>query len=233
VTFYPEVTRLSFFNRLTLFKALAAKILAINPILEAFGNAKTVRNENSSRFGKLIKIHYTTDGFITGAAVNNYLLEKTRIVSQVRWLCKYSVCPFLVCDALYFLSISPYHDLPPFLLTPSQAPGERNYHIFYQLLCGLSDEYKAWMYLDRPIETVSGKNGGEAENGGRLQEGDGRRERGGGFLERGATGNGERRFQRERGSVEESHALTFVSSIIYRTGFLKRKEWMMVFVLTG
>lgn len=63
--------------------ALAAKILAINPILEAFGNAKTVRNENSSRFGKLIKIHYSLDGFITGASVNNYLLEKTRIVAQV------------------------------------------------------------------------------------------------------------------------------------------------------
>lgn len=67
--------------------ALAAKILAINPILEAFGNAKTVRNENSSRFGKLIKIHYTPTGIITGASVDNYLLEKPRIVSQVSfWL---------------------------------------------------------------------------------------------------------------------------------------------------
>lgn len=67
----------------SLFSAPATKILAINPILEAFGNAKTVRNENSSRFGKLIKIHYTPTGVITGASVDNYLLEKTRIVSQV------------------------------------------------------------------------------------------------------------------------------------------------------
>lgn len=70
--------------RLLTVTALAAKILAINPILEAFGNAKTVRNENSSRFGKLIKIHYSPSGIITGASLDNYLLEKTRLVSQVR-----------------------------------------------------------------------------------------------------------------------------------------------------
>lgn len=64
---------------------LASRILATNPVLEAFGNAKTVRNGNSSRFGKFIKIAFS-GGRIIGAKIDNYLLEKTRIVSQVQLL---------------------------------------------------------------------------------------------------------------------------------------------------
>ena len=72
-----------------------------NYVLEAFGNAKTLRNDNSSRFGKLVQIHFDKDGRLSGSTMNTYLLEQPRVSS------------------------------PP--------KGERNYHIFYQLLRGMSD----------------------------------------------------------------------------------------------
>lgn len=58
-------------------------ILGAGPVLEAFGNAKTKFNNNSSRFGKFIQVNYKENGAVHGALVQKYLLEKSRIVSQV------------------------------------------------------------------------------------------------------------------------------------------------------
>ena len=62
--------------------ALESKILNANPILEAFGNAKTTRNNNSSRFGKFIEIHFDSRCQVVGGYISHYLLERARVVHQ-------------------------------------------------------------------------------------------------------------------------------------------------------
>merc|ERR1719150_868366 len=62
--------------------SLEDQIVATNPILESYGNAKTSRNDNSSRFGKFIRIHFTAAGKLAGCDIESYLLEKSRITQQ-------------------------------------------------------------------------------------------------------------------------------------------------------
>ncbi|GAX11447.1 hypothetical protein FisN_22Lh131 [Fistulifera solaris] len=76
--------------------SIEAQVLQSNPILESFGNARTIRNDNSSRFGKFIQMQFSETGRLLGTAIETYLLEKVRVVHQ--------------------------------------SEGERNYHIFYELL---------------------------------------------------------------------------------------------------
>ncbi|KAM6937029.1 unconventional myosin-IXa-like [Xenentodon cancila] len=89
-------------------------ILGAGPVLEAFGNAKTAHNNNSSRFGKFIQVNYQESGTVRGAYVEKYLLEKSRLVYQEH--------------------------------------NERNYHVFYYLLAGATEEEKKTFHLLRPEE---------------------------------------------------------------------------------
>jgi myosin XV len=122
---------------------ITEQILEASPLLESFGNAKTVKNDNSSRFGKYLDVHFKQSvfplshpnghlkvglflrGVIVGAKITEYLLEKSRIVTQ--------------------------------------AQDERNYHVFYEMLKGLSPEQKEKYGLLTPEKYFYLNQGGNSE----------------------------------------------------------------------
>ena len=65
-------------------KDVTSLVAGVSPFLEAFGNAKTVRNDNSSRFGKLITVSFSANGTAVGGSMISYMLEKARVVQQAR-----------------------------------------------------------------------------------------------------------------------------------------------------
>ncbi|KAL5969171.1 Myosin heavy chain striated muscle [Taenia solium] len=103
--------------------SLEDQIVQANPLLEAYGNAKTNRNNNSSRFGKFIRIHFGTTGKIAGADIEFYLLEKSRVTSQMK--------------------------------------GERNFHIFYQILSDYGKKYHDKLLVSADPALYSFINQGE------------------------------------------------------------------------
>ncbi|CAI4037084.1 hypothetical protein SMKI_01G0410 [Saccharomyces mikatae IFO 1815] len=103
---------------------IESQILATNPIMEAFGNAKTTRNDNSSRFGKYLQILFDENTTIKGSKIRTYLLEKSRLVYQ--------------------------------------PEAERNYHIFYQILKGLSESLKQELHLSSAKDYHYTNQGGQA-----------------------------------------------------------------------
>ncbi|XP_039680167.1 myosin heavy chain, fast skeletal muscle-like [Perca fluviatilis] len=95
---------------------LEDQIISANPLLEAFGNAKTVRNDNSSRFGKFIRIHFGTTGKLASADIETYLLEKSRVTFQLTEERSYHIFYQMTCHKpelieMLLITTNPY-DFP-------------------------------------------------------------------------------------------------------------------------
>ncbi|XP_027935832.1 myosin-6-like isoform X1 [Vigna unguiculata] len=125
-------------------RTVEQKVLESNPVLEAFGNAKTVRNNNSSRFGKFVEIQFDKSGRISGAAIRTYLLERSRV-------CQVSD-PERNYHCFYMLCAAPPEDIQKFKLG-----NPRGFHYLNQTNCfeleGV-DESKEYRDTRRAMDVV-------------------------------------------------------------------------------
>lgn len=80
-------------------RTLREKILQVNPLVEAFGNACTAINDNSSRFGKYLEMKFTPTGAVIGAKISEYLLEKSRVIKQATWVTLWSGAVLTWCPS--------------------------------------------------------------------------------------------------------------------------------------
>ncbi|XP_006868448.1 PREDICTED: myosin-14 [Chrysochloris asiatica] len=107
---------------------LERQLLQANPILEAFGNAKTVKNDNSSRFGKFIRINFDVAGYIVGANIETYLLEKSRAIRQAKDECSFHIFYQLLGGAGEQLQadllLEPFSHYRFLTNGPSSSPGQ-------------------------------------------------------------------------------------------------------------
>merc|ERR1712223_1286258 len=111
--------------------SLEDQIVATNPILESYGNAKTARNDNSSRFGKFIRIHFTGSGKLAGCDIVSYLLEKSRITEQQEVERSYHI---------FYQLLQPYGD--------GIGTGLKN-------MCHLSSDIYDYIYVSQGKTTVA------------------------------------------------------------------------------
>ena len=126
----PKAATLSdndLFTRRQAKRPLEERIVDTLPVLESFGNAKTLRNDNSSRFGRYTELHFDEEDNVCGVSVDTFLLEKSRLVEQ--------------------------------------AEGERNFHIFYQMLAGLGKAEREVLGLTRAADFRYLRVGGEPTDG--------------------------------------------------------------------
>ncbi|KAG0453292.1 hypothetical protein HPP92_025956 [Vanilla planifolia] len=133
-------------------RTVEQKVLESNPVLEAFGNAKTVRNNNSSRFGKFVEIQFDQRGKISGAAIRTYLLERSR-VCQVSDPERNYHCFYMLCAA------------PPEEVKRYKLDDPRKFHYLNQSNCydldGVDDSKE---YLDtRKAMDIVGISSGEQD----------------------------------------------------------------------
>jgi len=113
--------------------SLEDQVVQTNPVLEAFGNAKTTRNDNSSRFGKFIRIHFGPTGKLAGADIETYLLEKARVISQQPLERSYHIFYQIMSGAIPTL----------------------------KAMCGLSNDIYEYHYVSQGKTTIPGVDDGE------------------------------------------------------------------------